>query len=91
MFAKRYGNVTTKTSLNVECVYLLTYLLATSSREWRCGACSSGGSDEATKRVLDELGVTNASASDLKLVHEICEVLSHRSASLVAAGGPYVS
>jgi len=49
---------------------------------------SGGEGDEATKHVLDELGVTNASVTDLKYVHRICEVLSNRSASLVSAGEP---
>ena len=56
-----------------------------------CGACSDDESVKATKQVLDELGMTSVSLTDLQHVRRICHVLSHRAACLVAAGRLYMS
>jgi len=50
--------------------------------------CSESEGAEVTKSVLGELEITNATVTDLRHVHRICEVVSHRSASLLAAGRP---
>jgi len=51
--------------------------------------CTSDGEDvKATKQVLDEVGMPNASTADCQQIRRICHVLSHRAASLVAAGRP---
>ena len=50
--------------------------------------CSDGEDVKATKQVLDEVGMPNVSTADCQQIRRICHVLSHRAASLVAAGRP---
>ena len=49
-------------------------------------ACSDVSGVRATKQVLDEVGMPNASVADCEVIRRICHVLSQRSACLVAAG-----
>lgn len=49
-------------------------------------SCSDSEGTKATKQVLDDVGMAQASAADCQHIRRICHVLSHRAACLVAAG-----
>ena len=50
------------------------------------GTCSDGEGMKATMAVLDEMGMSNASADDCLHIRRICNAISRRAARLVAAG-----